>query len=156
MKKLRNLCLMTLLLVCVTACAQTRSLGNEEVTMDNGAIENLQDLLNKKGYTLIDCWASWCGPCRRTIPKLKEMSKTYANRLKLVSISCDQNEADWRKAMDEEQMTWSQAILMDSQRVFMEHYNISAIPNLMLIRDGKIVLTTYNPDEIATYLKENK
>ncbi len=156
MKKLRNLCLMTLLLACVTACAQTRSLGNEEVTMDNGAIENLQDLLNKKGYTLIDCWASWCGPCRRAIPKLKEMSKTYADRLKLVSISCDQNEADWRKAMNEEQMTWPQAILMDSQRVFMEHYNISAIPNLMLIRDGKIVLTTYNPDEIATYLKENK
>ncbi len=156
MKKLRNLCLLTLLLVCVTACAQTRSLGNEEVTMANGTIENLQDLLNKKGYTLIDCWASWCGPCRRAIPKLKEISKTYSKDLSIVSISCDQSEEAWRKAMDEEQMTWPQAILLDSQRVFMEHYGINAIPCLMLIRDGKILIATHMPEEIVACLEANK
>ncbi len=132
-------------------------LGNEEVTMADGTINHLQDLLNKDGYTLIDCWASWCGPCRRAIPKVKEMSKTYAGSLAVVSISCDQSEADWRKAMEEEQMTWPQAFLTpDQARPFMTNYNIDTIPRLMLIKDGKIVLTTADPAEVETYLAANK
>ncbi len=156
MKRFRNLCIVALLVVSTVACAQSRSLGNEEVTMANGAIEHLQDLLNKSGYTLIDCWASWCGPCRRAIPQIKAISQKYANRLSVVSISCDQSESDWRRAMDEENMTWPQAILIDAQRVFMNHYDISAIPCLMLVRDGKILLSTYSSEEIVAYLEANK
>ncbi|MCD8282648.1 MAG: thioredoxin family protein [Prevotella sp.] len=124
-------------------------LGNEAVTLADGTTCRLQELLNNGGLTLIDCWASWCGPCRKAITKLKEMNSKYAGELKIVSISCDRTEADWRKALAEEGMTWTQAILDTAQlEPFITAYDISTIPRLMLIRDGRIILSTSDPSEI--------
>ncbi len=177
---MRNLCLLALLLLSLNSCANNRhknveqnveqqesaqqapaekgkKLGNEAVIMENGSVAHLQDLLNKDGYTLIDCWASWCMPCRRAIPHLKELSSAYADRLKIVSISCDQEENKWRQALAEERMTWPQAIVdAELAQVFMPAYNIQYIPYLMLIKDGYIVVATNDPSEVTAYLKANK
>ncbi len=130
------------------------AIGNEAVTMAEGTVKNLQSLLNRKGLTLIDCWASWCAPCRRAIPKIKTISEQYADKVKVVSISCDQKEPDWRKAMEEEKMPWPQAILNKEQNIaFTNAYDITTIPRLILVKDGKIVVSTANPADIEKYIK---
>ncbi len=131
--------------------------GNEAVTMANGEVKTLQQLTNKDGLTLFDCWASWCGPCRMAIPKVKVLVEKYATTLKVNSISCDQKEADWRKAMDEEKMSWPQAIVTKDQMMpFMTAYNITTIPRLILIKNNKIVVSTNDPSEIESYIEANK
>ncbi len=131
--------------------------GNEAVTMADGEVNTVQQLLNKDGLTLFDCWASWCGPCRRAIPKVKAMAEKYASRLKVNSISCDQKEADWRKAMEEEKMSWPQAIVTKDQMMpFMTAYNITTIPRLILVKDGKIVVSSNDPDAIEEFIEADK
>lgn len=130
------------------------ALGNEEITLADGTVSRLHDMLGGD-LTVIDCWASWCAPCRMAVPKLKMMSGRYAERLQIVSISCDRNEADWRKAMAEEKMSWPQAILARNQLdAFMAAYDVKFIPRLMLVKDAKILIATSDPDELERAIKK--
>ncbi|MGE7775863.1 TlpA family protein disulfide reductase [Chitinophaga sp. NPDC101104] len=116
----------------------------------------LQGLEKYKGkYLLVDFWASWCGPCRQAIPKVKELYTAYkAQGLEVVSISIDTDKNAWKKAMADENMPWEQ-LLSDNKDKTMETYQFSGIPTLYLIdREGKIVtkFTGYSP-EAETQIK---
>lgn len=91
-----------------------------------------------KKYVLLDFWASWCGPCRKSIPGLKALYEKYAPQgLQIVSISIDKNKADWLKAVDEEKLPWPS--FLDRQSVA-DAFNVKAIPSLFLIdSSGKVV-----------------
>ena len=57
--------------------------------------------------SLLIFWASWCNPCRKEIPNLKKLYTQYADRgFQIVSISIDKKEAEWTKALKEEQLQW--------------------------------------------------
>ncbi|SDL03447.1 Thiol-disulfide isomerase or thioredoxin [Pedobacter sp. ok626] len=99
------------------------------------------DINSFKGkYVLIDFWASWCGPCRKAIPEIKELySKYKENGLEVLSVSVDTDNAAWRKAMSEENMPWPQVLSPDKNKT-MASFMIVGIPTLYLIdREGKIV-----------------
>jgi thiol-disulfide isomerase/thioredoxin len=66
----------------------------------------LSSVKNKK-LILIDFWSSDCFPCRKKHEKLAELYKKYAIRgLEIVSVSLDNDKADWLKAVEKDQMTW--------------------------------------------------
>ncbi|MEJ2879799.1 TlpA family protein disulfide reductase [Pedobacter sp. GR22-6] len=99
------------------------------------------DITSYKGkYVLIDFWASWCGPCRKAIPEIKELYAAYKNKgFDVLSVSVDTDNAAWRKAMDEEQMPWAQVISPDKNKTLAD-FMITGIPTLYLIdREGKII-----------------
>lgn len=107
-------------------------------------------------YTLIDFWASWCGPCRKAIPKVKGLAAQYKDKLAVVSVSLDEKEDAWRKAEKEEGMTWPQLLLLkkDMGNVC-GAYKITTIPRLVLINpEGKIVLSTHDTQILGEKLKE--
>src|SRR5690625_7878965 len=55
----------------------------------NGGKTSLESLRGK--YVYIDVWATWCGPCLREIPYLKEVEKDYRNKnIEFVAISIDE------------------------------------------------------------------
>lgn len=99
------------------------------------------DINSFKGkYVLIDFWASWCGPCRKAIPEIKELYSKYKDSgLEVLSVSVDTDDAAWRKAMSEENMPWPQVLSPDKNKT-MASFMIIGIPTLYLIdREGKIV-----------------
>lgn len=113
-------------------------------------------LLSTTTYNFVDAWASWCGPCRMAIPHVKKLHQTYGDRLNILSVSVDRNEAAWREAMQEENMPWTQTIAPESaNKLFDEFYEMVSIPYLMVISpEGKIELVTHSPDEVDAYLQK--
>lgn len=74
---------------------------------DDGNDTKLEELVKGKKYLLVDFWASWCGPCRKEIPNLKELYKQYSDKgFEIVSISTDKDRQAWQKALEEEQLPW--------------------------------------------------
>ena len=74
----------------------------------------LSELKGKKG-TLIIFWASWCGPCRKEIPFLKDFYNKKNSELEFISISIDDNKNDWAKVLNLERMPWKQLVVSNEQ-----------------------------------------
>ena len=106
----------------------------------------LSDLVGKTDYVLLDFWASWCGPCRRFIPVLKEIYNSQpAGHLQILSCSVDQDVKAWQVALNEEQMPWPQ-MREDAAHKCSDVYNVQYIPHTVLFdREGNIVAV--NPEE---------
>lgn len=128
-----------------------------DVTRVDGIAAPFASLVTPGKYTFIDFWASWCGPCRAAIPHVREMNKKYADRLNVFSISLDETEEPWRKAMDEEKMEWTQLHLAagDQRSKGMQAFFINAIPRLILLNDkGEVICSTNLPREIDACLAQ--
>lgn len=50
-----------------------------------------KEVLRSKKPVLVDCWATWCGPCRMYGPIVDKVAKDYAGRLKVVRVDIDQS-----------------------------------------------------------------
>ena len=90
---------------------------------------------------LIDFWASWCGPCRAEIPNLKDAYAKYNGKgVEFMSVSIDKGSPEWIKAMNEENMPWTQILATNAGKEITSLYQFSGIPFIILIdADGKIV-----------------
>ncbi|MDR1055264.1 MAG: AhpC/TSA family protein [Prevotellaceae bacterium] len=110
--------------------------------------------INKsKKYTLIDFWASWCGPCRKEIPNLKKLYGKYSSKgFEIISISIDKKEADWEKALKEEILTWPN--FLDTKGAS-DAFNVKSIPAMFLVDDkGIIIAEKIRGEELETKLAE--
>ena len=107
-----------------------------------GGTTSFEDLKGK--YTYIDVWATWCGPCIRAIPALKEVEKAYHGRnIQFVSISIDTEKAHetWVNMVNDKELGGIQLIAENAwQSEFTRAYEINSIPRFLLIDpDGNIV-----------------
>ena len=119
----------------------------------NGEELSLSDLVGKTDFVLVDFWASWCNPCRRFVPVLKEIYASQpAGRLQILSCSVDQDIMAWQVALNEEQMPWPQ-MREDADHICSDKYHVQFIPHTVLIdRDGHIVGVNLEEPEIVEIL----
>lgn len=100
------------------------------------------DILSQ--YTFVDFWASWCAPCRKEIPKLKEVYNKFESNdnLKIVSVSTDSDMEKWTAARLAEEMPWDQYIVKDrkNDEVLSQHWGKVSIPFGILIGPDKTTI----------------
>lgn len=68
-------------------------------TMNGKGSVSLASLQGK--IAIIDFWATWCGPCKKSFPALEDLAKKYSDKVVIVGISCDDSKdgvLDWAKA----------------------------------------------------------
>ena len=117
----------------------------------------LSDIISQNKYTLIDFWASWCGPCRREMPNVIAAYKEYNKKgFGIVGVSLDNDAAAWKKAINDMGMTW--AHMSDVKGWQCEGaalYGINAIPATVLVaQDGTIVARDIRGEAIKEKLAE--
>lgn len=107
-----------------------------DVQTPDGKTVKLSSLIPEGKYVMLEFWASWCGPCRAEIPHLVRVHEKYKD-FNIVSVSVDEKEADWQKAMKEERMTWTQARITGGiMGEEMKKFNITGIP-MCIVLDGE-------------------
>ncbi len=80
-----------------------------EFTLANleGEEVELYDVLGQNEVLLVDFWASWCGPCIATIPKLKELYSAYKDEgFEIVFVSIDEAYDDWETISTTQELPW--------------------------------------------------
>ena len=75
--------------------------------------ETKQTLYKNLGkYTLIDFWASWCGPCRKENPNVVALYNKYKDKgLNIIGISLDNDKQKWINAIEKDQLPLERSIV---------------------------------------------
>ncbi|HET6556484.1 MAG TPA: TlpA disulfide reductase family protein [Prolixibacteraceae bacterium] len=108
----------------------------------NGNAVKLSDVYAQNEYTLVDFWASWCGPCRRENPNVVAIYNDYKGKgLGVFGVSLDNDKAKWLKAVEDDQLSWQHVSdLKGWKNEAAAIYSVTSIPaNLLIDRNGKIV-----------------
>jgi thioredoxin 1 len=74
-----------------------------------------QEVEKHDGLTVVDFWATWCGPCRMIAPILEQLSTEYAGSVKVAKLDVDAN-------------------IKTGSR-----FNVRSIPTLLFFKGGKVV-----------------
>lgn len=118
----------------------TTAVGQQFVDFTDAKGTKLSDFAGKGKYTLVDFWASWCGPCKREIPNIKGLYDKYKSKMNFVGVAVWDKPDDTNKAIKDLQIPWP---VMQGEPNWTEPtdlYGINGIPHIMLIDpDGKIV-----------------
>ena len=111
---------LAVVIVCLASgCHQPSSTTSHEAEAKNVLTltkDNFQtEVLSSPQPVLVDFWATWCGPCKTVAPTVAELATEFEGKAKVGKVD------------------------VDAQPELAKQYDISAIPALMIFKDGKVV-----------------
>ena len=141
-------------------------LANAQVKIDQLAPEislpGLKDttihLSSFKGkVVLIDFWASWCAPCRASIPGIKKLYTKYKSQgFEVFAVSLDTKKQDWLKAVAQDKTNYTQVFAKGGfYSPTSDAYGVNQMPNSFLLdKAGKVVAVDLTGDQLENKIKE--
>ena len=116
---------------------------------------SLKESLGK--VTIIDFWASWCGPCRAENPNVVALYNQYHEKgLNIIGVSLDKDAVKWKEAIAKDGLTWSHiSNLKHWKEPIAKIYNVTSIPaTFILDANGNIVAKDLRGDELKAKVEE--
>ncbi len=144
----------------VAMCVKTavgRKFTDFEMETPEGKAVKLSDFVGKHKVVFVDFWASWCGPCRASLPGLKQIYAEYKDKgLEIVGVSLDGSADNWKDAIKSEGLTWPQ--MSDLKGWGCEGaslYGVASIPSTVLLNsEGIIVARDLSEKQLKAKLEE--
>ncbi|MDO4770641.1 TlpA disulfide reductase family protein [Porphyromonas sp.] len=125
-----------------------------EINMVDGKTIKFSDFMEEGKYLLVDFWASWCVPCRKIMPYVKDMINRFpSDSLTMVSIGSFDKPEPYTKAAKEEDIPWRDVLDVNSNGARV--YGVTSIPHFILISpQGEIVKRASNVLHVEAVLEE--
>jgi thiol-disulfide isomerase/thioredoxin len=89
-------------------------------------------------FNLIIFSASWCAPCHKQIPVLKEIYRDLENNLEMINVSIDNSKTveNWRNLMIKEEIPWRSLLAVNDYEYVIDKYFIHGVPDILLVHPG--------------------
>ena len=123
----------------------------------DGTSLSIMSEVSQHRITIIDFWASWCGPCRQEIPSVIELYKKYKDKgLGIVGVSLDNDKDEWLTAIKQLNMAWPQmSDQNDWGNSVAKLFNITSIPHTIVVdQQGKILRHGLRGEALANFVAE--
>ena len=126
-------------------------------TTPNGETLSLKEAMGK--VTIIDFWASWCGPCVQQTPKLVSIYNEFHHKgLNIIGVSLDNKETEvmWNTMITERNLNWQHITNYTGwDDPIVKEYGIKGIPEIIVLNsDGIIVARDIEYPELRNKIKE--
>lgn len=99
----------------------------------------LSETLGK--VTILDFWAAWCKPCRMENPNIVNVYNKYHDKgLNILGVSFDRNADDWKKAIEEDGLTWNHVSNVKYFDEIAKLYNLNSIPATFILDEKGVII----------------
>lgn len=120
-----------------------------------GTAHELYEISGK--LKIIDFWASWCGPCRLENPNMVRLYADFQSQgLEIIGVSLDVNEAAWKKAIQDDGLTWIHLIVPDGWKSeVVQQYHIDAVPTILILDESnKIIAKNLRGPQLRAFVSD--
>ncbi|MEG1538745.1 MAG: TlpA disulfide reductase family protein [Muribaculaceae bacterium] len=124
------------------------------IKSEDGIETRLSDFVGKGNYTLVDFWASWCGPCIHEAKVIKELNNEYGDKgLNILGVAVWDEPENTRNAIKRHELPWQQII--NAQDIPTDLYGITGIPHIIIFApDGTILSRGLQGNDLKAKVKE--
>lgn len=133
--------------VAAAALCQAQEISPNAIVKDlSGNSIQMGDVL-KDDVVIVSFWATWCKPCQNELDALAEIEDIWADKLRVVAISIDDARSASKVRSTVKAKMWPYEVYTDENSSLAKSLNISSIPFVMIVADGKTVYshTGYTP-----------
>lgn len=120
----------------------------------NGRLVSSADL--SAGLVVVCTWASWSYESTDMLRQIHQLQRSSQGRLKVVSISLDAGKQDCRPTLKNDSISWPNicdGMMFDGKTV--QHLGLKAVPDNLLLRNGRIIARSLSPQELQQKIKQN-
>lgn len=121
----------------------------------NGRETSVMQEIKNNELTIIDFWASWCGPCRAEMPSVVKLYDGYHSKgLGIIGISLDEDKDSWQSAVKSLGMKWTQlSDLKGWKNAAARMFCVESIPHTIVVgKDGTILQRGLRGEQLTEFV----
>ncbi len=135
----------------------TLLLPDFKLSLMGGSEVSVRAEVARNKLTILDFWASWCGPCREEMPGMVALFNKYHGKgLGIIGLSLDEDEGAWKAAVNNLHMNWIQSSDLKGWDSYpAQLFGIESIPYTIVVsREGEILETGLRGEALQDYVKD--
>ena len=122
----------------------------------NGKMVSAMDVVKQNKLTIIDFWASWCGPCMQEMPHMVQLYQLYhPHGLGILGVSLDTEAENWKNAVKQTGAVWTHISELKKNSEIARMFGINAIPFTLIVdKEGNVLASGLTGTELEDFIHQ--